>query len=234
MSMTDAIGRVGEIRSTLQQLSAAPAAAVSAPAAPVNLSTASAGGNSGDFAATLAALTGTSGAPGATAASATGAVSGTGTAAAGKVLDAVQKYLGLPYVWGGNDPAVGLDCSSFVQNVYKDLGYSLPRVTWDQMNSGTKVDSMAQAQPGDLLISHDGGHVAIYLGNGKAVDAPQPGQTIQIRDAWETDANLTTIRRILPTEAPASAATSAAVSDAVSDAVAAARAAQASLTGAFS
>lgn len=234
MSMTDAIGRVGEIRSTLQQLSAAPAAAVSAPAAPVNLTTASAGGNSADFAATLAALTGTSGAPGATAASATGAVSGTGTAAAGKVLDAVQKYLGLPYVWGGNDPAVGLDCSSFVQNVYKDLGYSLPRVTWDQMNSGTKVDSMAQAQPGDLLISHDGGHVAIYLGNGKAVDAPQPGQTIQIRDAWETDANLTTIRRILPTEAPASAATSAAASAAVSDAVAAARAAQASLTGAFS
>jgi cell wall-associated NlpC family hydrolase len=144
-------------------------------------------------------------------------------------LDAVQKYLGLPYVWGGNDPAVGLDCSSFVQNVYKDLGYSLPRVTWDQMNSGTKVDSMAQAQPGDLLISHDGGHVAIYLGNGKAVDAPQPGQTIQIRDAWETDANLSTIRRILPTEAPASAAPAA-----VADVVAAARAAQASLTGAFS
>lgn len=230
MSMTDAIGRVAEIRSTLQQLSAVPAATVSAPAAPVNLTTASAGGNSGDFAATLAALTaGTSGAQGATAASATGAVSGNGSAAAGEVLDAVQKYLGLPYVWGGNDPAVGLDCSSFVQNVYKDLGYSLPRVTWDQMNSGTKVDSMAQAQPGDLLISHDGGHVAIYLGNGKAVDAPQPGQTIQIRDAWETDANLTTIRRILPTEAPVSAAPAG-----VSDVVAAARAAQASLTGAFS
>lgn len=228
MSMTDAIGRVAEIRSTLQQLTAAPPATVSAPAAPVSLTSSSAGGNGGDFAATLAALTET-GTSGATAASAAGAVSGNGAAATGKVLDAVQKYLGLPYVWGGNDPAVGLDCSSFVQNVYKDLGYSLPRVTWDQMNSGTKVDSMAQAQPGDLLISHDGGHVAIYLGNGKAVDAPQPGQTIQIRDAWETDANLTTIRRILPTEAPASAAPAA-----VADVVAAARAAQASLTGAFS
>lgn len=233
MSMTDAIGRVAEIRSTLQQLSAAPPAAVSAPAAPVNLTPASAGGSGGDFAATLAAMTGTEASGGAAAsaaaAPAAGAASGSGTAAAGKVLDAVQKYLGLPYVWGGNDPAVGLDCSSFVQNVYKDLGYSLPRVTWDQMNSGTKVDSMAQAQPGDLLISHDGGHVAIYLGNGKAVDAPQPGQTIQIRDAWETDANLSTIRRILPTEAPASAAPAA-----VADVVAAARAAQASLTGAFS
>ncbi|WAP51667.1 C40 family peptidase [Arthrobacter sp. ATA002] len=228
MSMTDAIGRVAEIRSTLQQLSAVPAAAAPAAASPGVLAAAgSAGGNGSDFASTLAALTGTGTQPAAAATAATAAGTG-GTAASGKVLDAVQKYLGLPYVWGGNDPAVGLDCSSFVQNVYKDLGYSLPRVTWDQMNSGTEVPSIAQAQPGDLLISHDGGHVAIYLGNGKAVDAPQPGQTIQIRDAWETDANLTTIRRILPAEAAGAAPAP------VADVVAAARAAQASLTGAFS
>lgn len=226
MSMVDAMGRVSEIRSTLQQLSAAaPAVQASSGSA----AAAAAASGSSDFAATLAALTGTAQAAAPAAASigaSAPAPSGTGTAAAGKVLDAVQKYLGLPYVWGGNDPAVGLDCSSFVQNVYKDLGYSLPRVTWDQMNSGTKVDSLAAAQPGDLLISHDGGHVAIYLGNGKAVDAPQPGQTIQIRDAWETDANLTTIRRILPAE---SAAVGTAAS--VTDVVAAARAAQASLAG---
>lgn len=229
MSMTDAIGRVAEIRTTLEQLSAAPRTAVSAPAVSASLlpaSSSTAGGGATDFAATLAALTGTGTSP---AAAAPAAAAGNGTAASGKVLDAAQKYLGLPYVWGGNDPAVGLDCSSFVQNLYKDLGYSLPRVTWDQMNSGTEVPSMAQAQAGDLLISHDGGHVAVYLGNGKAVDAPQPGQTIQIRDAWETDANLTTIRRILPTEA---AGTTAAAP--VADVVAAARAAQASLSGAFS
>lgn len=226
MSMVDAMGRVSEIRSTLQQLSAAaPAVQISSGSA----AAAAAASGSSDFAATLAALTGTAQAAAPAAASigaSAPAPSGTGTAAAGKVLDAVQKYLGLPYVWGGNDPAVGLDCSSFVQNVYKDLGYSLPRVTWDQMNSGTKVDSLAAAQPGDLLISHDGGHVAIYLGNGKAVDAPQPGQTIQIRDAWETDANLTTIRRILPTES-----TAVGTAASVTDIVAAARAAQASLAG---
>ncbi|MBP3037689.1 C40 family peptidase [Arthrobacter sp. zg-ZUI100] len=221
MGMTDAIGRVAEIRTTLQQLSTTPAAA--APAATSGSSAAaSALASGGDFASTLAALTGTTAAGGTTA-----TASGSGTADSGKVLDAVQKYLGLPYVWGGNDPAVGLDCSSFVQNVYKDLGYSLPRVTWDQMNAGTEVASMAAAQAGDLLISHDGGHVAIYLGNGKAVDAPQPGQTIQIRDAWETDANLTTIRRILPTETAGAASPSA-----VTDMVASARAAQASLLGA--
>ena len=242
MSMTDAIGRVAEIRTTLQQLSAVTPAAASAAAVPGSAAAASSTGGNSDFAAALAALTetpaaasaGSTGTAAATAAAAlSGAASGNGAAAAGKVLDAVQQYLGLPYVWGGNDPAVGLDCSSFVQNVYKDLGYTLPRVTWDQMNSGTEVASMAQAQPGDLLISHDGGHVAIYLGNGKAVDAPQPGQTIQIRDAWETDANLTTIRRILPTET-AGAASGFAPASAVTDVVAAARAAQAALTGAFS
>ena len=213
MSMTDALGRIDEIRSTLSQLSGA--AAVKQDAA------VSAAGSGTAFASTLSSVTGTTGAS-------------AGGAADGKVLDAVQKYLGLPYIWGGNDPAQGLDCSSFVQNVYKDLGYTLPRVTWDQMNAGTEVPSLAQAQAGDLLFSHDGGHVAIYLGNGKAVDAPQPGQTIAIRDAWETDANLTTIRRILPTAALAeNPLGTAGITGAsgISDLVASARAAQAALMG---
>ncbi|MCQ1951181.1 C40 family peptidase [Arthrobacter sp. zg-Y859] len=220
MSMTDALGRIDEIRSTLSQLSGTTAAKAAAAT-----STASTAGSDAEFASTLSSLTSAASVGTDTAASG-------GTAADGKVLDAVQKYLGLPYVWGGNDPAQGLDCSSFVQNVYKDLGYNLPRVTWDQMNSGTEVASMADAQPGDLLFSHDGGHVAIYLGNGKAVDAPQPGQTIAIRDAWETDANLTTIRRILPTESAGAAGSAGAASAAgISDLVASARAAQAAMMG---
>ncbi|MFD1214955.1 C40 family peptidase, partial [Arthrobacter sp. GCM10027362] len=111
---------------------------------------------------------------------------------------AAKDYIGLPYVWGGTDPTVGLDCSSFVQLAFRDIGIELPRVTWDQMKEGTEVASLAEARPGDLLFSHDGGHVSIYLGNGKAIDAPQPGDTIQVRDTWENDANITTIRRILP------------------------------------
>ena len=218
MSMTDALGRIEEIRSTLHQLSGT--ARVQQAAAPV-------AGSDTAFASTLSSLTAAAtGAAGT--AGAVGAVGAAG-AADGKVLDAVQKYLGLPYIWGGNDPAQGLDCSSFVQNVYKDLGYTLPRVTWDQMNAGTQVPSLASAQPGALLFSHDGGHVAIYLGNGKVVDAPQPGQTIAIRDAWETDANLTTIRRILPTGTAAAAGPTDAAG--LSNLVASARAAQAALMG---
>lgn len=219
MSMTDAIGRIQEIRSTIDALSGTPAAAAAGTSAGPAAATA-AGNGAGDFAATLSALTGaSSGLP--------------GGASNEALMGSVEKYVGLPYVWGGNDPAVGLDCSSFVQNVFKDLGYSLPRVTWDQMNSGTKVDSLAQAQAGDLLFTHDGGHVSIYLGNGKVVDAPQPGKTIQIRDAWETDANITTIRRILPAEAASvPGAASPAATAAITDMVASARAMQASLMGA--
>ncbi|WP_091608082.1 C40 family peptidase [Arthrobacter koreensis] len=218
MSMTDAIGRIQEIRSTIDALSGTPAAKVSTTGSGTTGTPVADSGGAG-FAATLSALTGT-----------TSSLSDGATNEA--LMGSVEKYLGLPYIWGGNDPAVGLDCSSFVQNVFKDLGYTLPRVTWDQMNAGTKVDSMAQAQPGDLLFTHDGGHVSIYLGNGKVVDAPQPGQTIQIRDAWETDANITTIRRILPAESTASGTGSPAAAAAITDMVASARAMQASLMGA--
>ncbi len=127
---------------------------------------------------------------------------GTGTAAGGVTGDAVvadaKKYVGVPYVWGGTNPAVGMDCSGFVQRVFKDLGVNLPRVVSDQMRQGTPVASLAQAKPGDLLVSFGGEHISIYLGNGKAIDAPVPGQTIQIRDAWEQQSNLTAIRRIVP------------------------------------
>ena len=216
MSMPDAIGRIQEIRSTIDALAGTAAAKASGGAS----GTSAAGTGGGDFAATLTALTGSASAQ-------------AGGATNEALMGSVEKYLGLPYIWGGNDPAVGLDCSSFVQNVFKDLGYTLPRVTWDQMNAGTKVDSLAQAQPGDLLFTHDGGHVSIYLGNGKAVDAPQPGKTIQIRDAWETDANITTIRRILPAETSSvTGAASPAATAAITDMVASARAMQASLMGA--
>ncbi|MFD5276365.1 C40 family peptidase [Pseudarthrobacter sp. NPDC058362] len=207
MPMIEAVGRMQEIRAALTQMSGqtppvqqiqqrpAPAGtAAGLPADPAAFDqalealTASMPGLGGTGTAGLNPAT-----PAATAPGADGP-----PASAGKIGETAAKYVGLPYIWGGNDPAVGLDCSSFVQNVYRDLGYELPRVTWDQMKQGTAVPSMAQAKPGDLLFSFNGGHVALYLGNGKAIDAPQPGKTIQVRDAWETDANVTAIRRILP------------------------------------
>ena len=145
--------------------------------------------------------------PGSAAAAGTAALTGaqaagtvhTGGAATGNDVVAVaKKYIGVPYVWGGTNPASGMDCSGFTQRVFKDLGVELPRVVSDQMRQGTPVASLAEAKPGDLLVSFGGNHISIYLGNGKAIDAPVPGKTVQIRDAWEQQSNLTSIRRIVP------------------------------------
>lgn len=187
MTLVESMGRIQQIEATLARFD--PAAA----ARPTSSAAGSAGATPGAaaFADTLAGVLG----PAATTAAA-GGVTGEQIAAA------AQKYVGVPYVWGGTDPRTGMDCSAFVQRVHADLGISLPRVVRDQMTHGTPVASLAEARPGDLLVSHGGDHIAIYLGNGKAIDAPKPGQTIQVRDAWEKTSNLTAIRRIVPDRTP--------------------------------
>ncbi len=225
MSMTEAIGRMQGIQSMIAELSR-PAATetTAAKAAVASLATATGAGDSATFTQALAAALGGSGATdvsaltdslglgaslglGGTTAAETAALTGaqaagavqTGGAATGNDVVAVaKKYIGVPYVWGGTNPATGMDCSGFTQRVFKDLGVELPRVVSDQMRQGTPVASLAEAKPGDLLVSFGGNHISIYLGNGKAIDAPVPGKTIQIRDAWEQQSNLTSIRRIVP------------------------------------
>jgi cell wall-associated NlpC family hydrolase len=220
MSMTEAIGRIQGIQSMLQQLSqgirpqapaatsgtadpsAGTASSTEAASFAQALSTAVGGSTTADVSqlASSLGLGGTAALSGLSGTAGTGALSGAGTGAvtgAAVVADA-KKYVGVPYVWGGTNPAVGMDCSGFVQRVFKDLGVDLPRVVSDQMRQGTPVASLAQAKPGDLLVSFGGEHISIYLGNGKAIDAPVPGQTIQIRDAWEQQSKLTAIRRIVP------------------------------------
>ena len=225
MSMTEAIGRMQGIQSMIAELSRPAATETTASkAAAASLATATGTGDSATFTQALAAALGGSGATdvsaltdslglgaslglGGTTAAETAALTGaqaagavqTGGAATGNDVVAVaKKYIGVPYVWGGTNPATGMDCSGFTQRVFKDLGVELPRVVSDQMRQGTPVASLAEAKPGDLLVSFGGNHISIYLGNGKAIDAPVPGKTIQIRDAWEQQSNLTSIRRIVP------------------------------------
>lgn len=206
MTVTEAMGRVAEIQTTITRFdqAAGARAASSAPASGTGAASSAAAQNASAFAQALAGLLGTAAAPQAAGPGGQGGVTGEQVAAA------AQKYVGVPYVWGGTDPGVGMDCSGFVQRVFKDLGVSLPRVVRDQMTQGTPVASLAEARPGDLLVSFGGDHVAIYLGNGKAIDAPEPGKTIQVRDAWEKYSGLTAIRRIVPDGGGAAGALSAA------------------------
>ncbi len=80
------------------------------------------------------------------------------------------KQNGTPYVWGGNSLTKGVDCSALVQQVYRQLGINLPRVTYDQAKAGKQV-SINSLRPGDLVFYRNLGHVALYMGNGKVVHA---------------------------------------------------------------
>jgi hypothetical protein len=120
------------------------------------------------------------------------------------VVAAAKKYLGTPYVFGSTDPNRGLDCSALVQRAYRDLGVELPRTSQEQARVGTKVDSLADARPGDILaFDSPVDHVAIYLGGNKMIAAPTPGDHVKIESVYERP---THIRRILDAAAPVSAA----------------------------
>jgi cell wall-associated NlpC family hydrolase len=122
---------------------------------------------------------------------------GAGPAASGEqVVAGAEQYLGVPYRWGGTDPATGLDCSGLVQLVYGQLGVQLPRTSQEQQQVGVPVPSVAQAQPGDLVFyGSPAEHVGIYVGNGQMIDAPHTGTSVRI-DGVGTP---TSIRRIVGT-----------------------------------
>jgi peptidoglycan DL-endopeptidase CwlO len=194
VSVTEVQGRISQIQSQLALL-APPASATSG----------------SQFAAALALQSAATAKPGGTAATSALAGQTTGGTTGQQVVAEAKKYLGVPYLWGGTDPKRGLDCSGLVQLVYKNLGYDLPRVSYQQATSGTAVKGgLANARPGDVLaFGSPVHHVGIYIGNGKMIEAPRTGLNVRIIDVYETP---TAIRRILPTGAAAT--TSAATVDA--------------------
>lgn len=93
------------------------------------------------------------------------------------LIDFAMKYLGTPYVWGGNSLTKGVDCSGFVKQVFSNFGYgyNMPRVSRDMARTYSKV-SASEAKAGDLVFYHNlrtgvVDHVAIYIGNGKIIHA---------------------------------------------------------------
>ena len=94
------------------------------------------------------------------------------------VVAEAEKYLGVPYVWGGTTPS-GFDCSGLVQYVYAQLGIALPRNSEAQYVFGTVTTSPV---PGDIV--HYSGHVGIYIGNGMMIHAPKPGDVVKVASIW--------------------------------------------------
>ena len=117
----------------------------------------------------------------------------TGSGSGSSVVDYATQFVGNPYVWGGTSLTNGADCSGFVQSVYSNFGVSLPRTSYEQQNAGREV-SYSDAQPGDLICY--GGHVAIYMGNGKIVHASNSRDGIKVSDnaAYRT---ILSVRRLV-------------------------------------
>lgn len=119
----------------------------------------------------------------------------TGTDVSGQaVIDYACQFVGNPYVWGGTSLTNGADCSGFVQSVYAHFGVSLPRTTYDMVNSGYAV-SYEEAQPGDLILYGDCSHVGLYMGDGNIVNALNSDRGICICSATYT--NIYAVRRVL-------------------------------------
>jgi cell wall-associated NlpC family hydrolase len=132
----------------------------------------------------------------------------TGNPRAEMVVNAALSQLGVPYAWGGGNAhgptrgisdgggaadragdryKVGFDCSGLALYAYAQIGVTLPHQTqaiWTQFQPA--ITDRAALQPGDLILLSDNGrasgahHVAIYLGDGRVVEAPQSGEVVRV------------------------------------------------------
>jgi hypothetical protein len=94
-----------------------------------------------------------------------------------------ERFVGIPYQWGGDNVVEGMDCSGFVRAVYNLCGLSIPRTSRDQFKAGDLVEK-DDLKDGDLVFFGSSAdkinHVGIYVGGGKFVHAPRRGEEIRI------------------------------------------------------
>ncbi len=107
--------------------------------------------------------------------------------AGGTAANWALAQIGTPYVWGGETPGVGFDCSGLAQAAYEIAGIALPRVAQDQYDAGPHLPAGTPLEAGDLVFFGGGptdvSHVGIYVGtqSGQAVmvDAPYTGVDVR-------------------------------------------------------
>jgi cell wall-associated NlpC family hydrolase len=128
------------------------------------------------------------------------------SAAAARVLNTADQYVGVKYVWGGSTPK-GFDCSGFTKYVFAKNGITIPRTSREQVRAGDGVPLDFDAmRPGDLLLFAEPGeaisHVAIYVGSGQIIHSSSALGGVNYLDldgsrgAWYVQ-NLVAVRRVL-------------------------------------
>jgi cell wall-associated NlpC family hydrolase len=122
-----------------------------------------------------------------------------GSAAVQRVIDRAMSQIGVQYVWGGGNgrgpstgipdglgsplDRIGFDCSGLMLYAFNGVGVSLPRVSRNQFTAGRKVP-ISDIRAGDMVFFKNGGapihHVAMYIGNGKMIEAPYTGARVRV------------------------------------------------------
>jgi peptidoglycan DL-endopeptidase CwlO len=104
---------------------------------------------------------------------------------AASAIAAAESQLGVPYVWGGESPGHGFDCSGLTQWAWRQAGVDLPRTAAAQYGAVAHIPLSAM-QPGDLVFWGYGGisHVAIYVGGGNILNAPDTGSVVSVMAIW--------------------------------------------------
>jgi peptidoglycan DL-endopeptidase CwlO len=98
---------------------------------------------------------------------------------ADKAVAFAYAQIGCPYVYGGTGPCPrGYDCSGLAQAAWAAAGVAIGRDSYEQWASLPHV-SLSALEPGDLLIYNGEGHVAIYVGGGYIIDAPETGMNVE-------------------------------------------------------
>ena len=108
-------------------------------------------------------------------------LNGASTVMGNAIVAEAEKYMGVPYVWGGTSPD-GFDCSGLVQYVCNSLGITVNRVAEDQFCDGIPV-TRDELMPGDLVFFEQNGyihHVGIYAGNNMMIHAPHTGDVVRL------------------------------------------------------
>lgn len=104
-----------------------------------------------------------------------------------RVLTEASQLSGIPYVYGGDSPGQGFDCSGFTSYVFGQAGKTIPRTSSAQAAAADPI-SRGQLRPGDLIFFSpygDVSHVAIYAGDGMVWEAPGSGKQVQYAPIWD-------------------------------------------------
>lgn len=123
------------------------------------------------------------------------AAGGASSSAVETAIQAALSQIGRPYVWGGETPGGGFDCSGLMLWAFDKAGITLHRVASDQYNDGQNIER-DKLERGDMVfwatdVSNPAtiGHVALYLGNNQIIVAPHSGALVQVRPMYWDSGN---------------------------------------------